>query len=262
MKRYLFIALFVCTLIAVKAQTEQTDIITDRPDVTESSICVPHKTLQIETGVAYEFDDTKSEKVKTNTYNSTLLRYGIIEGFELRFGFEYTRIDFENKTDQTKYRQKGMSPIFIGIKADICEQNGLRPEMALLSHLTMPRTGAEDFQSDYLTTDAILSIGWELNSRASLGANIGANWGDYSDKPKPTGYYSVALGIGLTDKAGFYVEHVGNFARDEDLISSLDGGFTFLVSPTFQFDIFGGFGINDIAPDYFVGAGLSFRVPK
>jgi hypothetical protein len=45
-----FILILTITTIYAKAQNEAPELITDRPDQTESSTVVPHKSLQIETG--------------------------------------------------------------------------------------------------------------------------------------------------------------------------------------------------------------------
>lgn len=73
----------------VKAQVIVPDLITDRPDQTESSAIVPLKSLQIETGFVMEKDETDLIKQKSFAYNTTLLRFGLLENLELRLGLEY-----------------------------------------------------------------------------------------------------------------------------------------------------------------------------
>ena len=41
-----------------------------------------------------------------------------------------------------------------------------------------------------------------------------------------------------------------------------DGGISYLIRPTVQLDVFGGPGLTDAAPDWFVTAGISFRLPQ
>ena len=43
---------------------------------------------------------------------------------------------------------------------------------------------------------------------------------------------------------------------------SFDGGLTFLICNNFQLDIFVGTGISELADDWTVGTGLSFRLPQ
>ena len=81
--RLLLIALTLAPIIL--AQTSPPDLVTDRPDQTESSITVPFKSLQIETGFIKE----KQGENTNLAYNTTLLRYGLLENLELRLGLEY-----------------------------------------------------------------------------------------------------------------------------------------------------------------------------
>ena len=86
-KLYLFI--FLVLTVTAKAQNKTPELITGRPDQTESSIIVPHKSLQIETGFVLENDETDLVNQTAFTYNTTLLRYGLFENFELRLGLGY-----------------------------------------------------------------------------------------------------------------------------------------------------------------------------
>ncbi len=65
------------------------DLITDRPDQTESSCSVRKNALQIETGFVYE--NFKRDDVKFDNWGiaTTLLRYGVLDNFELRLGSYY-----------------------------------------------------------------------------------------------------------------------------------------------------------------------------
>src|ERR1700720_4297958 len=58
------------------------DIVTDRPDITESSIVVPKGSLQAENGVTW----TNDHGQRTFDVSETLLRLGVARQTELRFG--------------------------------------------------------------------------------------------------------------------------------------------------------------------------------
>lgn len=63
-------------------------LVTDRPDQTESAVTVPLNSLQIETGFLYE-GVKETESVFDNYSIGALLRYGILDNIELRFGGDY-----------------------------------------------------------------------------------------------------------------------------------------------------------------------------
>ncbi|MBK5192795.1 MAG: hypothetical protein JJE07_06200 [Flavobacteriaceae bacterium] len=52
------------------------DLITDRPDQTESPSLVSKGSIQVETGFFYENSENQNVKEKSYVYNTSLLRYG------------------------------------------------------------------------------------------------------------------------------------------------------------------------------------------
>jgi hypothetical protein len=73
---------------------------------------------------------------------------------------------------------------------------------------------------------------------------------------------SVALGIGLTDRLGAFVEYFGFYPSgrsNEADTHYADGGLTWLLTQDLQLDARIGFGLNDDADDVFVGAGFAVR---
>jgi hypothetical protein len=87
-KLVLLIAVVIIATSAVLAQ-EKPELVTDRPDQTEAPSLVPTGGLQVETGFVYE-KDGEQNITKTNfTYNTTLIKYGVNDHFELRFITEY-----------------------------------------------------------------------------------------------------------------------------------------------------------------------------
>ena len=90
----IFICLMLCLSISVlKAQD---NIYTDRPTQTTASAVVPIGAFQIETGF-YLLEYTSqgitggTDKFQYFSINNTLLRYGISDRIELRFGQELTK---------------------------------------------------------------------------------------------------------------------------------------------------------------------------
>jgi len=72
------------------------------------------------------------------------------------------------------------------------------------------------------------------------------------------------LGYSLTDRLGAFVELFGDvpMSAPGTPATSFDGGFTYLVSENFQLDALAGVGLSDDAPDWFVGAGVTYRWPQ
>lgn len=80
--------LFCGILYAQQENTTTDPMVTDRPGATESPLTVPKGSLQIETGGFYTSFEEEGLKSETYGYNTTLLRYGILDNFKpLRMEF-------------------------------------------------------------------------------------------------------------------------------------------------------------------------------
>ena len=252
MKTLQFVILSLLLTTITLAQTESPDLVTDRPDQTESSITVPFKTLQIETGFV------KEAQSNTNTlaYNTTLLRYGLLENLELRLGLEY----LGEKNNVTDVNYTGLSPLYAGFKMNVREENGWKPEVAFLGAIVMPFTADAAFEPTYTAASMRFSLSHTLSDRVSLGYNLGIEWDGYSAEP---GYfYSLALGINLMDDLGMYVESFGTIMKNNNSEHLMDAGFTYLILPNLQADISGGLGLTDNTIDNYFAIGLTYRLPE
>ncbi len=253
----LFVSLLMISLIAAAQENERTELITDRPDLTESAVVVPKGALQIETG--FIFDGDKSDGVQQTNFSlfSTLLRYGVNQNFEVRLA---TSLNLSNtEADDEVISIFGVSYIDVGMKLKMTDGDGLKPQIAFLTSVIIPKSGKEDFSPQYLTPSMALAFAQDLSKTFSLGYNIGAVWNGLT--AKPAAKYSVALAIALAEKLGGFIEIYGYFPQDEQGINIFDFGLTYLVRPNLQLDASAGFGLSEVSPDYFINAGISWRIP-
>jgi hypothetical protein len=263
MKTYVLISLFLVSSLVVLSQNDTEDvpdIITDRPDQTESAAVVPFNMLQIETGFVYEKDETDLAEYTNTAFNSTLLRYGLFKSTELRIGMEYLEETVNFKPSGPKSLVNGFSPLYTGLKIKITEEEGWIPEMALLGSLTWPATANKDLKPSYVAPALRMAFAHTLSENLSLGYNLGAEWN--GEMPNAGYYYSVALGIGLTSQLGAFVESYGTMYEEFKPEHKADAGLTWMLNKNFQLDVSGGIGLSDISPDYFVSFGLSYRIPE
>ena len=253
--------LFILLSLGLLAQEETSaDLITDRPDQTESSSVVPLRSLQVETGFMLENKETNTFKKQSFAYNTTLLRYGLLENFELRVGLEYLGEELLLKNTNFNSSHSGLSPIYTGFKVKITEEDAWKPEVAFLGGLVLPFPADKSFKPLYTAANLRFAVSHTLSDRISLGYNLGAEWDGQTALPRY--FYSVALGVGVTDKLGAFVESYGLIAENGNAEHLVDAGFTFLILPNFQFDVSGGIGLNDDAIDNFVSVGLTYRLPN
>jgi len=259
-KLLLSIALFTSTFFLFSQETDEVDtIVTDRPDATEASSTVGKGTLQIETGGIFESFEENNVKSESYTYNTMLVRYGLLDNLELRLGWNFiegvTKVN-GNKLDNVA---SGLSPLLLGVKLDIAEEEGCMPEIALIGHVFPIFSASTDFRPETTGIDFRFSLSHTLSEKSSIGYNIGAQWGN--DSPEAAAIYTVAYGYSLSDKFGFYAELYGDLPEDSSANHYWDAGFTYLASKDLQFDIYGGTSVTE-GQDLLLGIGLSYRMRK
>ena len=235
-------------------------LVTDRPDATEASSTVGKGVLQIETGGLYESYEENTIKNENYTYNTTLIRYGLLDNLELRLGWDFvegvTKVN-GNKLDNVT---SGLSPLLLGVKLDVAKENGAMPEVALIGHVFPIFSASTDYRSETTAVDFRFSLSHTLSERSSLGYNIGAQWGN--DSPEMAAIYTLSYGYSFSDKFGMYAEVYGDLPEDSSANHFWDAGFTYLASNDLQFDVYFGTSITK-GQDLLLGAGLSYRIkPK
>lgn len=224
----------ICAFIGLSV-TAQT-IVTDRPDQTESSSTIEKGALQIESGILYGTakDDFFSEEVLLAP--TVLWRYGITNGIELRLLTEFASV----KDKLTSEKSSGITDLQVGTKIQVLKKENVKTEIAFLSHIIIP-TAKSELTLNEIGTINKLSIAHDIGDTFGLGYNIGYDYFGYSSGNLT---YSLALGIGISDKVGFYIEPYGAIVEFDNHESSFDAGFTYLVNDNFQLDISAGTGLN------------------
>lgn len=258
MKFIFILTIFLSLAALVKAQEVVPELITDRPDQTESSVVVPHKSLQIETGFVMENNKADLASQKSFAYNSTLLRYGLLKNFELRLGLEYLGEKVTINNTDTTTTMSGFSPLYTGFKVKIADEDGWKPEIAFLGGLLLPFTANKDFKPEYSAADIRFAFSHTLSDRFSVGYNLGAEWD--GETAIPAYFYSVSLGVGIIDNLGMFIESYGWLPEEGEAQHLVDAGFTYLILSNFQFDVSGGIGIQN-GIDNFISVGLTYRIP-
>lgn len=237
-KKLLFIAslFFWCSIYSQ-------NIVTDRPDQTESSSTISKGSLQIEMGLVALTVEDNSEKNFAGP--STLLRYGITEKIELRIFNQYE----SNKMnlDGGELKVSGLSDLELGFKVQLFKKENVNTEIAFLSHAIIP-TANDELSNKKLGTINKLSISHTISESISVGYNVGYDYIDHLSSFT----YSAVLGFAFSKSFGAFFER-GFFE------SNFDIGITFLMNPKFQLDVSYGTGINNDMQ--YVSTGFSWNIP-
>lgn len=269
------LAPLVCLLLALPASAQEQggapppppEMVTDRPDQTESALTVPPGYVQVETGWLFTREDSSGLRLESHGLPGTLARIGVASGLELRAGWSgYVR-------DQTRLgafevAEEGAGDAEVGAKLRLTSESGLRPEIAFLAGASLP-VGSAGVSSERVDPAFRFSVAHTLSDRLALGYNLGMVWDSDSDetgnRATLSNYlYTLSLGVGLTERLGSFIEVFGEMGASAPgpPAHSLDGGFTYLVRPNLQFDVSAGVGLSAAAEDWFVGLGFSVRLPE
>ena len=253
-------ALFFCSLGLIAQETEGPgDIITDRPDETESPFLLPKGFLQIETGFFYEEREEDLSKSKLTTYNTTLLRYGLLENLELRLGTDLVKLREETPGLAERELETGFEPLLVGAKVGIADENGLLPQIGLLGHLHLPFGASKDYQPETTGVDFRFAFSHTLSPKSNLSYNLGAAW--TGDSAEASYLYTIAYGYSITDALGIYGELYGDLPESDKAEHQWDAGLTYLLAGNVQLDAFVGSGIGS-PQQLWIGGGISVRIPE
>ena len=209
-------------------------IITDRPDQTESSTTVYKGNLQIESGFLIGFEGDEQESIRQLLVPTSLFRYGISKSIELRLLSQFETLKFNEQSIQ------GISDLEIGTKIQIQKNESKNTEIAFLSHLLIP-TGTKEVTNEKIGTINKISISHKISETIGLGYNFGYS---YFGQDKGDLTYSLALGIEVNEKVGIYIEPYGEISNLKEFVLNFDTGFTYLANENLQFDFSFGTGLN------------------
>ncbi|KAA9332804.1 transporter [Adhaeribacter soli] len=267
--RFLLIAcFFISTLtFAQNEGGEPVEMDTDRPSVGDASKVVPPGTVQIEAGFYYESDKTNFIEEKELHYPDVLIRVGVLKFAELRLRGRLKHVSLAPAEDQFPWEisQTGLDDIMAGTKIQLWQGNGVLPTAALQADFRLP-AGNKYFKSEKVEPKLRLNFRNKLSEKLSLSYNLGVEW-EENENPaeKKTfnhiGLYSLALNYKITDNFKVFVEPFAEF-RENDMQQSIDAGLAYNIKPNLQVDLYSGVGLSEEAPDFFVSAGISFRLPK
>lgn len=242
---------------------ERPEFAPGRPGQTEPSTVVPVRFFQIELGWAVSQGGDFAEKTRSHEFPSTVLRMGVLPGTELRFGL--SGWDWE---DEPGGGNNGFQGGAIGTLVQLWNEEGRLPETAFLFTLSDSQ-GESGISWKGLDPAFLVAFSNTLSDRVSLGYHVGMSWSteegeNGGSKRLSSLNYSSTLGLDLTPKLGTFLELYGDVPMNHSSgpAHSWDGGFAFLVSENIQLDLSGGFGLTDSADDWFLGLGVSLRLPR
>ncbi len=218
--------------------------------------------FQMELTGEYERDDTKGARTKVTTIEGVLTA-GLTETIDIVLGvpFQYGRLVEDTEDGRERSSEKGISDVSAAVKWRFFDRNGL--SFAVKPGVTFP-TGNDDkgLGGGRMTYGIDLISSLEVGP-ACLHANVGYVQNENkSEERKELWHASLAAEIPVLENlalvADIGTERNSDFASRTNPVFLLGG---IVYSPNEDIDLSFGVkgGLNDVAPDYALLAGLTFR---
>ena len=244
--KYFIFSLFILVSSFSKGQF----IVTERPGQSESSIVVPKRSFQIESGVLYSQVE-EDQTLKSAQIPVTLFRYGLSEMLELRIQNEYLTISDSSES------LSGFGNVQFGLKAGLVDLKGHQLSY-LIQHAFRNPYGAVANPEAVTFTKLIYT--YNINS-LGFSSNVGLFFNE--DKSKDL-LVTLKLNETVSDRFSFFVEGYNQsrgIGTDEaEYLWSLNAGMAYLLGNRIQLDYAFGYGLSDHSA--YMGAGISIRFDK
>ncbi|TAE67954.1 MAG: transporter [Bacteroidetes bacterium] len=259
--KFLIIYTFFCLSCAdIYAQHthivgDSVEFIVDRPGIADLPYTVKPHQYQLEVG--FERIDRKDYfRWLAPTF---LLRTGISDKAEIRFGTKYIVQDSLTDLSEPFNWDSGFAPLSIGFKTKMVSENGIIPEIALLTDILLPFTKSE-YRAKYSGHDIFLLMNHTLNKKWNLNTNVGAIWENVSNEA--IWMYAFCLDYQPTRRLGFFLEQYTYLPDESPTEIGFDVGITYLVAPKMQFDVSAGISKVNNNLMNFVGCGFTIRIDR
>jgi hypothetical protein len=256
----LLIAATILIPAYASAQDDVPEMITDRPDVTESSQTVPPAYFQLEIGFGINVDRIVQNRVEIEISSfdmlNTLFRFGLTRNVELRLSSLYS---FQSATaPRDSADVEGINGLVVGTKIRLLAESGARPDVGIILNVGLP-VGREDFTGKKALPGFIFAASHTLGDRFGFAYNVGGRW----DRDSNFIFrYSATVPFAVAEAVAAFVELFGNASEAFQPMVSVDGGLAWQPWRNFQLDGSAGFALTDEGDDWFGSVGLSFRLPR
>jgi hypothetical protein len=251
--------LFLLLLFPVLASAQRSKISSDRPGQGQTPLTVGKHYLQMQLGQAFGNLNAAQYSAQLsasgqNRQSNLFFRFGLSQKTEIHLGstldqFSATNIytgllppgSNEFLDAYNEIPSLSANNLQLGLRHNLLsESRDHALSLGLIGSYTQrwqpPHSRFRNGNNLQLGLLASKTIGNRINA---LG-NIGGNWGLANQAPEL--YYLVNFGFDLGKNFGCFFETRNEilFQGDGGSFSLINGGFTWLLAPNFQFDLFGG----------------------
>jgi hypothetical protein len=233
---------------------EIAELVTDRPDFTESSEIAPQGWVQWESGFSWYRRGTTNSAL----LGAPLLRIGLMKRLELRLSTD----GYLKDRDDSLVDRGGRADAAVGFKYKFVDESRFFPAVSLIHSISIPN-GHQDFSSRH--HDPLSKITWSKGMPLGFEASGNFNFVNFSDEIGTWNQKSVTLSVGhgFGERFGGYWE-VYSFDHDERggrRMSIFQTGLTMAAGKHSQFDVSVGTRMSQSGPNTMIAFGWATRAP-
>ncbi len=236
------------------AEEDIPELVTDRPDFTESAASVPDEFVQFEFGAEFGSDDSG----QSLTLPLLLARWGLGGGFELRFGIPSLLATWPDDEFEAGESQTELGVFELGAKYVYALSEAVA--VGILPYVDLPLKGGQ-YDSIGVAAGAKLVWSVDANDWLSIGGNFGLAFIGLGTQSSDREYLaSLSFGFSATDSLGLFLEVFTRFPEEfsDQAPVFVDGGLTWLATERFQADVYVGMDMRSAPDAVFVGLGGAY----
>lgn len=246
MKRLIF---FIIIAFHISAKSQ--DVInTERPGEIQSPRVINKKSLQLEGG----YFRKEHYPFVLQRFPELHFRYGLSKAIELRLNLVNETQSWNRSIDAD-----GFHPIEPGVKWRLGQSRDSSLSYALQAHIGVPWVSSGKHNPRHPYYKARFIIQGQLTDFWDMNVNFGRDW-DHEDFEQ-NWIYGFAFEFEMGRKFKSMLEFFGHSAFLYHT-NELRTGIGYIIGRNFAIDASFGIGLNEISPDYTVGAGISWRLVK
>ena len=232
----------------------------DRPDATESTQTVDAGHVQLEMDIALYLKDRGRFSEDTFAFAATNMKLGLSHNVDLQLIWSpYVRA--KTRASGFTEREEGISNLGIRTKINLWGNDGdTKTSLALLPFVVVPlgneSVGDDDIQGGLVVPFAMdLPRGWGLG--AQLGVEVVRN--DADDGYRADFTQTVVVGRDIVGNLAGFVEFASVAPSEGSWFGTVNVGLTYAIGENVQLDVATFIGVNDVAPDFVLFTGITWR---
>ncbi len=244
------------------AESEDEELETDRDSFTPATSVVGRSRIVLE--AAHSFVDNRRVP-ETHSLPELIVRYGISERVELRFGHNYevggasspvsgNIADDEEDEAKLEYGAR----MLYGSKTRVSKQADWIPESSVILQGYTPTSG-KDNNSNF---SAAYVFGWKLPNAYVWDSGIRYATGAFEEDHFNTWSPSTVVKVPIGERWKAHVEYFGVMTEGRAKESSqqfFSTGAHVLLSSDFELGLRVGWGLNEQSPNFFSNVGIGYR---